>query len=98
MKGYSYPGKSPMKTDPFTPGSGMENFTLREIKSAESEAKLKELTGQARVDAFSKRHDKNYTYGVNTAGTAEQGRGQKMYVDADGNSIEMNERRFLQNI
>ncbi len=80
---------------PFTPDPKSKNFVAREIKSAESEAELKELTGQARVDAFSKRHNKNYTYGINTAGTVEEGRGQKMYVDADGNSIEMNERSYL---
>ena len=36
--------------------------------------------------------------GVNTAGTIEQGRGQKMFVDPKGRSIEMNERSFLQDI
>ena len=89
MKGYSYPGVSPMKND---------NYTLREVKSAESEAELKKLKGQARVDAFSKRHGVKYKRGVNTAGTIEQGRGQRMFVDSKGRSIEMNERSFLQDI
>ena len=77
-------GSSPAKKHDGT------NSTTTHYKDASAKSK--------REVAFSKRHDKNYTYGVNTAGTAEQGRGQKMYVDADGNSIEMNERRFLQNI
>ena len=72
-----------------------KNYFLREVKSAKGEAETKALKGKARIDAFSKRHGVEYKMGVNTAGTVEQGRGQKMFVDPKGRSIEMNERRFL---
>ena len=75
-----------------------EKYFYKERKSQLEEEKLKTLKGQARVDAFSKRHNVEYKRGVNTAGTVEQGRGQTMFVDADGNSIEMNERNYLSNL
>ena len=75
-----------------------EKYFYRERKAAEGEKEAKALKGQARVDAFSKRHGVEYKRGVNTAGTIEQGYGQRMFVDSKGRSIEMNERSFLQDI
>ena len=72
-----------------------EKYFYRERKAAEGEKEAKSLKGQARVDAFSKRHGVEYKRGVNTAGTIEQGYGQRMFVDSKGRSIEMNERKYM---
>ena len=81
--------------DPFTPDPKSKNFVAREIKSAKGEEEAKNLKGQARVKAFEQRHGVTYKLGVNTAGTVEEGRGQKMFVDEKGRSMEMNERSYL---
>ena len=83
---------------PFTPDPKSKNFVKREIKSAKGEEEARNLPHLERIKAFEQRHGVTYKLGVNTAGTIEQGRGQKMFVDPEGRSIEMNERNYMANL
>ena len=93
--------EGPMKknfSSAFKQTTDNEKYFYKERKAEKGEKEAKALKGQARVDAFSKRHGIEYKLGINTAGTVEEGRGQKMFVDLEGRSIEMNERNYMSNL